>query len=46
MLKFDPDKRQLAAELLRHPYLSELHEEADEPLSAPVLPPGTRGEVQ
>lgn len=38
MLKFDPDKRQLAPDLLSHPYLSELHEEADEPLSAPVPP--------
>jgi mitogen-activated protein kinase 1/3 len=36
MLCFDPDKRQDTTTLLRHPYLSELHEEADEPTRDPV----------
>jgi mitogen-activated protein kinase 1/3 len=31
MLAFDPDKRQTCVELLNHEYVSQLHEEADEP---------------
>ena len=31
MLAFDPDKRQTCVELLNHEYVSQMHEEADEP---------------
>jgi len=31
MLAFDPEKRQTCEELLKHEYVSQLHEESDEP---------------
>ncbi|RKP21739.1 mitogen-activated protein kinase HOG1, partial [Rozella allomycis CSF55] len=33
MLEFDPQKRILASEALKHPYLKEFHDDQDEPVS-------------
>jgi len=35
-LQFDPDQRKTCVELLREPYLDDLHEESDEPTREPV----------
>lgn len=36
LLQYDPDKRITAEEALRHPFLSSLHDEADEPSREPI----------
>ena len=36
MLKFDPDKRITVEQALEHPYINELHDPSDEPVSKRV----------